>query len=55
MIFKTARKETTKRYNKLPEVINARKNEKHNREKVENQIKAKCFNRKIQSKVLNKL
>jgi hypothetical protein len=53
--LKEARKETTKRYNKLPEVVNARKHEKYNREKVENQIKVKCYNRKIQSKVLSKL
>jgi len=53
--LKEARKETTARYNKLPEVIEAKKTEKFNREKVENQIKAKVYNRKIQSKVLSKL
>ncbi|CBY35208.1 unnamed protein product [Oikopleura dioica] len=53
--LREARKETTERYNKLPEVRGKREDEKTNRKKVENQIKTKVFAKKIQRQVLNQL
>ena len=53
--FQEARKETTERYKKLPEVRGKREEEKTNRKKVENQIKTKVFAKKIQRQVLNQL
>ena len=53
--FQEARKETTERYNNLPEVRGRREEEKTNRKKVEKQIKTKVFAKKIQRQVLNQL
>ena len=48
-------KETAAKYAQLPEVIEQKKRRKFHEARVENSIKVQSFNKKIQSKVLNKL